>query len=1643
MNLPYTHNTTPIKWTNTTILEEEINNKFVNNRDFNIENLVLFGEVTPYSYIPLKTHITDKGEFKVEDSVNNIGINLFIGSNRQFLHKRVYMEEDSYKLELDEYFKTAWNKDKFIIFQNGYLMNSNVFTYIIPTFNNDYLKKIIYSTVKFSKDSRIDIYYIESKDNFNQLPISRDIYLSAIKHTAIRNNERVIEIPSNYKSFFIFNRNGEYLDEGTDYVISIDRKYITLREENSLTLANVDYIIFAFPHLAKEVDYIENIEEDISSIVDGSPYFRYAYSTQSEENESGLVRFIPMFSDYYLTKKNFLLFGNGQFIQSNRYEINSNDSIIFLNEEDKIVSSSTNYTMVIFDDNTSHDDMQIPMEYYILPIECNDTNSIKIEENIDPKYTSFIIFKDNYLITNYEYNKDLDKIYFKENISGTIYIIYLSSIINNTNQEALLKVDNFACNRYGSMGTPLPEGYSTINKDTTLLYLNGAFLEPNLYEIRDGRIYLDQSFYMDDRGNPISLEGYEYSLINLMSSFKKDAAKLNEEEIENIKTKQKDIEENYEDSAYLFSRSSIRSTNRGAIVFEDEFNDYQLTKKNILLYSNGGTFIDPSRYEIVDNNRIFMLSDYDQDKVLYTKYNMIVFNDKKKDDRYNPPNILIKQVIATEDNQQVFEIPKVNRRFRSFILYRGSVFLNKDYRYAIEDDKVILHEESISKGRCLTFIFLDAYSRLGQENLFIQGTFECKVNQATKIPNNFLTTRFNKDNMILMLNGLYLSSNKYTINENNEILLDGYISLDELENHTYTILYITSIPTAIREYDYDLPTISAAPIKENDNLASATWTYSYSNNTNRKIVSFSPIFNSYALTKNNFLLFSGNKWIHPKEYEVYSNSLIIFDRDISDACTMAIFSDVIEREFSKAPIISKVIDVVVEDNIIDIPYLGEYYESFIIFSNGKLVDNYKIDWYNKKIYIKEDIKDHMLKPIYSFVFLYSHMNASQQILFYQESFKYSDNCKVPNSVFSPNVSSMYSLLFVDGEYKSRFEYSIDSEGILNISNVEDNTKITVVYLVSLLDEDYSEEYEIIRPAIDIEEGINLQYSYSIELENKKDSSGIVSFNPRYTHSELNKNNFMLFANGTWIDPDRYNILTNAMLSFEYWQDRKHSAWTHYTMIIPNEDSTPINLTLYQIKASEDKQRKFKLPILDEHATYLIFLGSLLIPITDDRIYITEDNHLIFVEEEDYVEKDRCLSFIIINDINKEDRYYPMFVQETFEAELDPSRGTLIPSDWYEYEKNMIVFLGGMYLDKFRYEIKDHKIYLLDDFSMLDNPYSTGFIRRRSYTLVYILSQVLDDYEKKPIDIVPIEEEEKERILPKDDELDYSSYYFASFTSNLNSRNGYVEYLDSFESFTLDKSNFMLFANSTWIDPKRYNIIDNHTLEFIDDKDKKHSEWTHYTMLFPFSQNSYNIYKDAYIKPSFKIVERITNEDTNELDLPVVDSDYESLLIFRNSLILPINEEDRFVIDDNNHKFMILNKEDWIPKNTTVSFIFFRSTTNTDQKLLLVQESFRCLGLKTKLPNSLFRYEDQKFNKSRMLLYLNGTFVVPERYILHNNTIYLVDNINLKGDHIFTIVYLDIVDNEDTNIETNTIDKTYEEGLDDIVFEVYTAKGTAV
>ena len=238
-------------------------------------------------------------------------------------------------IQLGPTFKTAWDDRKFLIFRNGLLISKQTYNIIIPSPYNNYKEKVLYSTITFKPGDRIEIFYIENKENFANVPFNRESRIASYIYYARSDNQKLIKIPypnSSYRrskdSFMLFNDKGEHLDCRYDYTVSVDGRYVTLAEHAVLEKTMINYVVFTFCYV--ENRSIDEQEEEIDQWDQGSSRasridYNYSYSIYNPSNTSGTVKFTPAFTGWSnMIQENFMLFGNSVFIEPSRYNIVNN-----------------------------------------------------------------------------------------------------------------------------------------------------------------------------------------------------------------------------------------------------------------------------------------------------------------------------------------------------------------------------------------------------------------------------------------------------------------------------------------------------------------------------------------------------------------------------------------------------------------------------------------------------------------------------------------------------------------------------------------------------------------------------------------------------------------------------------------------------------------------------------------------------------------------------------------------------------------------------------------------------------------------------------------------------------------------------------------------------------------------------------------------------------------------------------------------------------------------------------------------------------------------------------------------------------------------------------------------------------------------
>ena len=286
-------------------VEKEIEDEYINcgSKDIDPEDIAVYVEIDKDNLYPLDISIND-GKVKIKDTYFAADRNLYLGSKRQFLYKQMYINHRSNILKLDGTFRTGWNKDKYLLFKNGYLVNRAIYWVRVSDIENIYGDKLIFSASSFKPGDRIDLFYIESRDDMDLVPYNRDVYMSSKIVTSYKNNQKVVKVPypnkvypRGQKQFFIFTKDGIFLDNRYDYTLSDDKEYVSFKKD---VLPNTgDFVTFVFPYVRSNFEVDGEYEDALSGEKAGTKFF-FSYSVLDLPNRK---LFLDIFINSKLTVK--------------------------------------------------------------------------------------------------------------------------------------------------------------------------------------------------------------------------------------------------------------------------------------------------------------------------------------------------------------------------------------------------------------------------------------------------------------------------------------------------------------------------------------------------------------------------------------------------------------------------------------------------------------------------------------------------------------------------------------------------------------------------------------------------------------------------------------------------------------------------------------------------------------------------------------------------------------------------------------------------------------------------------------------------------------------------------------------------------------------------------------------------------------------------------------------------------------------------------------------------------------------------------------------------------------------------------------------------------------------------------------------
>lgn len=201
----------------------------------------------------------------------------------------------------------------------------------------------------------------------------------------------------------------------------------------------------------------------------------------------------------------------------------------------------------------------------------------------------------------------------------------------------------------------------------------------------------------------------------------------------------------------------------------------------------------------------------------------------------------------------------------------------------------------------------------------------------------------------------------------------------------------------------------------------------------------------------------------------------------------------------------------------------------------------------------------------------------------------------------------------------------------------------------------------------------------------------------------------------------------------------------------------------------------------------------------------------------------------------------------------------------------------------------------------------------------------------------------------------------------------------------DKAMFHLFVHTTFIEPTRYDLVSPNTIKFNDGTNVKAD--TQVTMVVDSDSVSFT---DSNIR--IETVEVIVEEDKQvTFDIPKVDY-YDSFFIIKNSVFI---NPDRYFIN-NEEGLLFTDDTDFFEKDDRLLFVFCKNKkdeTDPDYRKHATTEYMYYRPTKNctsfHLPTNY--YHRLKLSKENTMLFINTTFMHPDRYDIVDNEVILTNN----------------------------------------------------
>lgn len=508
----------------TSAVEKELNSKFRGHLRIKQEDVQVFAIQDSLNYLPVQTSIDSNGGFHIEDKAEIVERGLVVGSKKQFLYKRYEKETlgrvyNGLKITLDKTFRTAWDKSKYLVFKDGYLLSPSMYVLSIPTWDNDLSEKAIYFPYKLDTEKNtIDVFYIEHND-FVNVRFNQDAYIETKKAYCENKNQILVKVPypndfypRDKKMFFVLDgQTSAYLDDRYDYVTADGAEYIVLKEDTHLVNPYKDYLTFVFPYVAEEIDSDMDDEDGVgehSGVSFLALHSSYDPKRGTYSNPYGIVSFTEeaMFTKYDLTKEKIMLFCNSTFIEPDRYKLLNNNTIKLLRKKDVEHYEFSRFTMLVFAEKSAKK-KAFDLTVQQVPIKKSD-NGIYNVPKTDPISTNFLVFYDTlFFDISDRFTLDTSTIPNKIKLNSPLNDLrvqdghLLTFVFYGKSKDATVRLNreieickiNFTSANDGTANMQVPDLEHSIkfNRKNCIIFMNGTYLDPSRYTIDNNVLTFD------------------------------------------------------------------------------------------------------------------------------------------------------------------------------------------------------------------------------------------------------------------------------------------------------------------------------------------------------------------------------------------------------------------------------------------------------------------------------------------------------------------------------------------------------------------------------------------------------------------------------------------------------------------------------------------------------------------------------------------------------------------------------------------------------------------------------------------------------------------------------------------------------------------------------------------------------------------------------------------------------------------------------------------------------------------------------------------------------------------------------------------------------------------------------------------------